>query len=201
MKDNPRIMVFRLKELIYTGIFIILGILLIILMVYMFSSKGSSDKNASAGELSTTLNEPTNALRTATEVNTPVATESSTSDNAQVIPETTPATESATDSSASADSNQYIPGVYTSSLMLNNSTLEIQVCVDSNHINSISINNLDESITTMYPLMSNSINDISNQIVNTQSLENITYTEDCRYTYIILLDAIQTTLQKAYPVT
>ena len=69
--------------------------------------------------------------------------------------------------------------------------------MDSNHINSVSINNMDEAITTMYPLMSNSINDISNQIVNSQSLENITYTEDCRYTYIILLDAIATTLEKA----
>lgn len=201
MKDNPRIMVFRLKELIYTGIFIILGILLIILMVYMFSSKGHSDKNASAGELSTTSNDSTNSLRTATEANTPIATESATTTDTKENPETTSATEPAADSSASADSNQYIPGVYTSSLMLNNSTLEIQVCVDSDHINSVSINNLDESVTTMYPLMSNSINDISNQIVNSQSLENITYTEDCRYTYIILLDAIKTTLQKARPVT
>ena len=194
MKDNPRIMVFRLKELIYTGIFIILGILLIILMVYMFSSKGSSDKNASAGELSTTANDFTDSMKTATEVTTPAGTNPGSADEAQASAETTSAAPVPESSSAAA--NQYIPGVYTSSLMLNNSTLEIQVCVDSNHINSVSINNMDEAITTMYPLMSNSINDISNQIVNSQSLENITYTEDCRYTYIILLDAIATTLEK-----
>ncbi len=200
MKDNPRIMVFRLKELIYTGIFIILGILLIILMVYMFGSKRSSDKNASAGELSTTENSPAGSLKTAAEANTPAAAESVTAADIQSAAETT-AIQTSTAESSSAAANQYIPGVYTSSLMLNNSTLEIQVCVDADHINSISINNLDEAITTMYPLMSNSINDISNQIVNSQSLENITYTEDCRYTYMILLDAIETTLEKARPAT
>ncbi len=36
MSDNPKIMVFQLKELIYTLIFIVLGILLIFLLVYMF---------------------------------------------------------------------------------------------------------------------------------------------------------------------
>lgn len=199
MKDNPRIMVFRLKELIYTGIFIILGILLIILMVYMFGSKRNSDKNASAGELSTTENSPAGSLKTAAEANTPAAAESDTAADVQAAAETTNSQTPTAESSSAA--NQYIPGVYTSSLMLNNSTLEIQVCVDADHINSISINNLDEAITTMYPLMSNSINDISNQIVNSQSLENITYTEDCRYTYIILLDAIETTLEKARPAT
>ncbi|MCI8668605.1 MAG: hypothetical protein HFI34_03615 [Lachnospiraceae bacterium] len=194
MKDNPRIMVFRLKELIYTGIFIILGILLIILMIYMFSSKGSSDKNASAGELSTTANDFTGSMKTAAEVTTPAETAPRSADEDQASAETTSAPGPESPSTAA---NQYIPGVYTSSLILNNSTLEIQVCVDSNHINSVSINNMDEAVTTMYPLMANSINDISNQIVNSQSLENITYTEDCRYTYIILLDAIATTLEKA----
>lgn len=197
MKDNPRIMVFKLKELIYTGIFVILGILLIILMVYMFGSNKSPGKDASAGEISTNIHNTSNSLKTATEDNTPVAIDKNSETEAQVPAATT----SMPESSASVSSNQYIPGVYTSSLMLNNSTLEIQVCVDSDHINSISINNMDEAITTMYPLMSNSINDISNQIVNTQSLENITYTEDCRYTYIILLDAIETTLKKALPAT
>ena len=81
--------------------------------------------------------------------------------------------------------------------MLNNSSLEIEVCVDSHRINSISVKNMDEAITTMYPLMKNSINDLSNQIINSQSLENITYTDDCKYTYMILLDAISTTLDKA----
>lgn len=98
---------------------------------------------------------------------------------------------------ASDSETTYNPGVYTSSLMLNNSSLEIEVCVDSHRINSISVKNMDEAITTMYPLMKNSVNDLSNQIINSQSLENITYTDDCKYTYMILLDAISTTLDKA----
>lgn len=46
MSSNTKIIVLKSKELIYTGIFIVLGILLILLLVYMFSgdSKTDSDK-------------------------------------------------------------------------------------------------------------------------------------------------------------
>ena len=43
MSDNPKIMVFQLKELIYTLIFIILGILLVFLLVYMFLHDDESE--------------------------------------------------------------------------------------------------------------------------------------------------------------
>jgi uncharacterized protein with FMN-binding domain len=159
MSNNPRIVVLKLKELIYTGIFVILGILLIILFVYMFKSDKDKNPPASSGEV-----------------------------NAQVEKNTFSTTETQT---------TYNAGVYTSSLTLNNSSLELEVCVDTHRINSISITNMDETVTTMYPLIENSINDLSNQIVNNQSLENITYTDDCKYTYMILLDAISATLDKA----
>ena len=38
MSNNPHIVVFKLKELIYTGIFVVLGILLIVLFINMFKS-------------------------------------------------------------------------------------------------------------------------------------------------------------------
>lgn len=46
MSSNTKIIVLKSKELIYTGIFIVLGILLILLLVYMFSgdSKADTDK-------------------------------------------------------------------------------------------------------------------------------------------------------------
>ena len=41
MSSKTRIWVFHMKELIYTGIFVALGILLILLLVYMFAPKDS----------------------------------------------------------------------------------------------------------------------------------------------------------------
>lgn len=197
MSNNPKIVVFKLKELIYTGIFILLGILLIILFICMFKSDKNEKPSASAGEVNALAENPVTTVsgENLNKTNSDAASENSTKEN-------TGSTPSATDNSKSEKTTTdktYSPGVYTSSLMLNNSSLEIEVCVDVNRINSIDIKNMDEAITTMYPLMQNSINDLENQIVNSQSLENITYTDDCRYTYMILLDAISQALSKAAP--
>lgn len=181
MSNNPRIVVFKLKELIYTGIFVVLGILLIILLVYMFKSEKKDEPSASAGEVNATAEKhSTNVPENTTDTDSPSTTGNSESKTSDKESQTT-----------------YNPGVYTSSLTLNNNSLEIEVCVDTHQINSVSIKNMDEAVTTMYPLIENSMNDLSNQIVNNQSLENITYTDDCKYTYMILLDAISTTLDKA----
>ena len=48
MSSKTKIVVLRMKELIYTAIFVGLGILLIILLVYMFSSKGGKQKDSAA---------------------------------------------------------------------------------------------------------------------------------------------------------
>ncbi len=48
MNSNPKIVVFQLKELIYTIIFVILGILLILLLVFMFLHNSEDEEtNAS----------------------------------------------------------------------------------------------------------------------------------------------------------
>lgn len=45
MSSNTKIIVLKSKELIYTGIFIVLGILLILLLVYMFSGDSKTDSD------------------------------------------------------------------------------------------------------------------------------------------------------------
>lgn len=140
MSGNPKIFVFHLKELIYTAIFVILGILLILLLIYMFK----------------------------------------------------PDRKSSTDSTST-----YNPGVYTTSLELNGSSFEVEVVVDSDNINSVSLKNTDETVSAMYPLMSMSIEDIASQIIDSQSTDSITYSEDNKYTYSILIDAVNRTLEKA----
>ena len=92
---------------------------------------------------------------------------------------------------------KYTPGVYTSAISLNNTALEVEVTVDESHINSIRFSNLDESVTTMYPLIQPAIEDIAEQVYDTQSLENIEYSEDNPYTSQIIINAIAEALKKA----
>ncbi len=144
MSSKTKIVVLHLKELIYTGIFAILGILFIILLIIMFLPR-NKDKE-------TTIQQP---------------------------------------------SNSYMPGVYTTSLVLNDNVVDIEVTVDESNINDIRIVNLDEAVTAMYPLIEPAFEDLVIQICENQSLDGITYADDNKYTSMVLLDAIKTSLQKA----
>ena len=92
---------------------------------------------------------------------------------------------------------KYMPGVYTSTVTLNNTALEVEVTVDETHINSIRFSNLDESVTTMFPLIQPTIEDIAEQVYDSQSLDNIQLSEDSPYTSQIILNAIDEALKKA----
>ena len=92
---------------------------------------------------------------------------------------------------------RYIPGVYTSDVTLNNTALEVEVTVDDSHINSIRFSNLDESVAAMYPLVQPAIEDIAEQIYDSQSLENIQYSSDSPYTSQLILQAVKDALEKA----
>lgn len=140
MSSKTKIVVLHMKEIIYTAIFIALGILFIILLAVMFSP------------------------------------------NKKDVETTTPC---------------YTPGVYTSSFSLNNTNLELEVIVDRSHINAIRVNNLDESIATMYPLIEPTVEQLAEQIYQEQSLENISYSEESPYTSQVLLNAIAKALEKA----
>ena len=99
---------------------------------------------------------------------------------------------------AGADTGkQYTPGIYTSSLTLNNTNLEVEVSVDESRINSIRFSNLDETVTTMFPLIQPAIEDIVEQVYETQSLDDVSLSEDAPYTSQIILDAIKEAVEKA----
>lgn len=107
--------------------------------------------------------------------------------------------------SGSTDSNKtvkthatYSPGVYSSSIMLNGTPIDIQVTVDPENINSIEMVNLSESITTMYPMLTESFDYIKTEVMKNGSTANITYDAGNKYTATILLEAIQKALDKAY---
>lgn len=91
----------------------------------------------------------------------------------------------------------YVPGIYSTPLMLGSQTVDVEVIVDENAITSVSLKNIDEAVATMYPLIQPSFDTIAEQIYEKQSLEGITYTDENKYTSMVLLDAIQTSLDKA----
>ena len=98
----------------------------------------------------------------------------------------------------SADAKSlYKPGIYTSSIDLNENTFDLEVTVDSDRVTSIRLVNLSESTAAMFPLMEPALESLASQIYTSQSLENIQYSEDQKYTSMILLNAIETALKKA----
>lgn len=91
----------------------------------------------------------------------------------------------------------YSPGVYTSSILLNGTPIDIQVTVDSDNINNIEMVNLSESVQTMYPMLNSSFDEIKTAVSNNGSTDNITYNAGSKYTATMLLSAIDSALAKA----
>lgn len=141
MGSKTKIIVLHMKEIIYTGIFLALGILLIFLLAVMFGTGRKTDTN-----------------------------------DVQ---------------------KRYHPGVYTSSFSLNNTQFEVEVTVDDSEITSIRFSNVDDSVAAMFPLVQPAIEDIAEQVCESQSLEGIALSEETPYTSQIILDAVANAVEKA----
>lgn len=142
--SKTKIVVFQLKEIIYTAIFVGLGILLILLLIFMFLPKNKD--------------------------------------------------------TASLGTQKYKAGKYTSELVLNDTSLNIEVVVDENHINSVNITNIDDTVTAMYPLMEPALADISDQLCDDVNIDDIKISsENSKYTETLLLETVKETLEKAIP--
>lgn len=110
----------------------------------------------------------------------------------------TPPAETSEEDSTSASSNTlYIPGIYTTELVLGGQTVDVEVIVSQNEISSIRLVNLNEAVTTMYPLLQPTLDSICEQVYEAQSLSGIAYSDDSKYTSLVLLEAIQNSLDKA----
>ncbi len=143
MSRQTKILVLHMKELVYTAIFLVLGVILVILLVTMFGM----DKKE-----------------------TPAASPAA-----------------------------YIAGVYTSSIDFQNRSVDVQVTVDENRIKDISLINLEDTVSVMYPLMEPTVERLRAQILDQQSLDDISYEAENQYTSAVLLHAIEQALEKAAP--
>lgn len=100
-------------------------------------------------------------------------------------------------SGSSSEKKLYQPGVYTTPITLNNNVMDLQVRVDQNHINSISLVNLSETAAAAFPLMEPALEKLAAQICDTQSVKEIYYEEASQYTSQMLLGAIEDALKLA----
>lgn len=151
MSAKTKIVVLHMKELIYTGIFAALGVLLLILLIVMFLPGRKKEPDQPQED-------------------TPAATDS-----------------------------LYIPGIYTTQLELGNQTIDVEVIVDESAVTSIRMVNLSDAVTTMYPLLEPTFDSICRQVYQLQSLDQVTYTAENKYTSLVLLEAIRNSLSKASP--
>lgn len=105
------------------------------------------------------------------------------------------------DSAPTMATPKYTPGVWSSSILINDTSLNIEVVLDEDHINSVRVVNIDEAVTAMYPLIEPALDDITEQIEDGVSLDSITISENHKYTQQLLLDAVKATIAKAEKVT
>ncbi len=104
------------------------------------------------------------------------------------------------DSPETKSSKLYTPGVWKSSIVLNDTSLDLEIVLDADHINSVKIVNIDDTITTMFPLVQPSLESIAAQLYEGVSVEDIVIKDESKYTHQLLLDAIKVTLDKATPI-
>jgi len=102
----------------------------------------------------------------------------------------------------SADSTQtsaplYYPGIYTTTMEVNDTTIHLELVCDENHINSVRLINLDEAVETMYPLLTPALKDLELQLSLDVPLEELEFTEGSTYTQTLLVEAIAQAIDKA----
>lgn len=91
----------------------------------------------------------------------------------------------------------YRPGIYTTELVLGSSSIDVEVIVDSEAITSLRLIPRSDAIATMYPLLEPTFDSLCEQIYKNQSLEGIVYSTSSKYTSLVLLEALRTSLDKA----
>ena len=103
-------------------------------------------------------------------------------------------TSAQTASSDKVSEIRYTPGTYTSPLVLGDNTLSVMVTVDENYITDVSFKQVDEAVTTMYPLLESSLEDINTQLHYISSVDDITPSGDNTYTTRLIVDSIRKAL-------
>ena len=204
MSANTKIVVLRRKELLYTGIFAALGVLFVILLLMLLLPGKGAD--ASSG----TPDSPDGTAATAMPDNVADLGRSSQFSDAEDV-----STGASADTGAVLDNasgavldiasepvgtdHTYIPGIYTTELILGGETANVEVIVNDHAITSVSLADPSETLTTMYPLLEPTMESLNDQLCEMQDPSQVTYSAETRYTSLVLLEAVKASLEKAKP--
>ncbi len=196
MSANTKIVVLRRKELLYTGIFAALGVLFVILLLMLLLPGKGADTSSGAPD------SPDGTAETAMPDNVADLGRSSQFSAAEDA-----STGVVADAGAVLDSvsepvgtdNTYIPGIYTTELILGSETANVEVIVSDHAITSVSLADPSETLTTMYPLLEPTMESLNDQLCEMQDPSQVTYSAETRYTSLVLLEAVKASLEKAKP--
>ena len=213
MNQNPKIVVLHRKKLIVGGM-IIVCLILLSLIVY-FTQTHVKKENAITS-VSQTLNstEPSSkdsAQNTIEESSIKETSIEETSIKENSIKESSIEKSSIEDTTVQESQSlgyvsktddkehkiSYAPGIYSSTLTLDNGLIELEIITDKKQIKSAKIKNIDDDVKSMYPLMETAMKEIEFQLQSGTPLNQISYPQDSKYTYLILLDILNQTLTKA----
>jgi len=136
---KSRFVVLQMKDIVRTGIFVIIGLVLLIVLIWAIMPRGSG-----------------------------------------------------TDVGARA----FIPGTYTSYIIIHNSPIGVSVTVDENKIIDIALSDMAESQEVFYPLIRPTMATLSAEVIDRQTT-NIEAPAEAAITSRILLDAINNALMQA----
>ncbi|MCL2854934.1 MAG: hypothetical protein FWE21_04875 [Defluviitaleaceae bacterium] len=137
---KSRFVVLRRKDIIRTGIFIIIGIALLITLIWAISPRGSNDAHGPMGS--------------------------------------------------------FVPGTYTSYIILHNRPVTVSVTVSEDEILDIAISEMEETVEVFYPLIRPTMANLSHQVLTNQSTV-VEAPLETLHTSRILLDAINAALHQA----
>ena len=182
MSANTKIVVLRRKELLYTGIFAALGVMFVILLLMLLLPGKAADTSAAPDSTNSTAE---------TVMPDNVADLGRIPQSAQ--------TEDVSTGAVADTGNTYIPGIYTTELILGNETVNVEVIVRDHAITSVSLADPSETLTTMYPLLESTMESLNDQLCEMQDPEQVTYSAETRYTSLVLLEAVKASLEKAKP--
>ena len=218
MSANTKIVVLRRKELLYTGIFAALGVLFVILLLMLLlpgkdadTSSGTPDSPDGTAETAMPDNVAdlgrSSQFSDAEDVSTgadAVAGVDSVADAGAVLDSASGAVDNAgavLDSASGpvGTDNTYIPGIYTTELILGSETANVEVIVSDHAITSVSLADPSETLTTMYPLLEPTMESLNDQLCEMQDPGQVTYSAETRYTSLVLLEAVKASLEKAKP--
>jgi len=139
---GTKIFVLQLKDVIKTTLFAVMGLVLILLLVYLFVPHSKdTESTGGAGAL-------------------------------------------------------YIPGTYSSQIVLSDSPVTVDVTVSADEILTVKMTNLGETQAVFYPLVKPVMDTLAKEIVEYQTTD-ITPSSDYPVTGQILLNAVQRALNKA----